>query len=159
MKLENIKTILENKNLCPSKWELDTIIWADRTKNPKVLIDFLERIDYLNTTGLEKTLSESQELTYLLELLEDMSEDECQTLLSISIDDEYSKDLFVENLSRKAAIEVICRNKLTEETISIACKLSPNDFILLAKRTQDLVDTIVSFTIKGEQLSKDIAGA
>ncbi len=153
MKIENINKLLENKNLSPSKWELDTIIWADRKNNPKTLID------YLNTIGQAKTLSESQELIYLLELLEDISEDECQTLLSASLNDEYSKELFIENLSRKAAIEVLCGKTMSEETILTACKLAPNDFILLAKRTQDLVDTVLSFTIKGEKLSRDVAGA
>lgn len=157
MKLENIINLLKNKNLCLSKWELDTIVWSDRMNNPKVLIDFLERIEYLNTLDQARTISESQELTYLLELLEDMNEDECQNLLSTN--EEYLKDLFIENLSRKAAIEVLCRDKMSEDTISTACKLSPNDFILMAKRTQDIVDMIFSFTIKGEQLSKDVAGA
>ena len=157
MKLENISGLLKNKIICPSKWELDNIIWSDRMKNPKILIEFLERIDILNTkTSDQKTEGEQQELLYLLELLEDMSEEECYLLLSTN--DEFSKNLFIENLARRSALEVLCREKVTEETMSIACKLSPTDFVLCAKRTQDLIDTIISFTIKGEKLSKEFGG-
>ena len=44
MKIDKIKTLLSKATTCPSKWELDTIIWADRTTNPKVLVRFLNRV-------------------------------------------------------------------------------------------------------------------
>jgi hypothetical protein len=43
--------------------------------------------------------------------------------------------------------------------MNTACKLSPNDFILCAKRTQDLINAIQGLVIKGETLSSDVAGA
>ena len=43
--------------------------------------------------------------------------------------------------------------------MNTACKLSPNDFILCAKLTQDLIDAIQGLVIKGENLSMDVAGA
>ena len=39
------------------------------------------------------------------------------------------------------------------------CKLSPNDFILAAKRSQDIINSIRELVIQGETLSDDVAGA
>jgi hypothetical protein len=39
------------------------------------------------------------------------------------------------------------------------CKLSPSDFIITAKRTQDLINSIHELVIQGETLSSDVAGA
>lgn len=156
MKIENIQKILSTVVQSPSKWELDNIIYYDRSSNPETLVRFLSRIQFLNSS---KTLdvSEKQELTYLLELLEDLDEDDCKELLSNS--DEETKDLFIENLARNSAIEVLTHGKISFESMHTACKLSPNDFILCAKRTQDLITAIQSLVIKGETLSKDVAGA
>lgn len=156
MKIEHIENILSNTTTGLTKWELDTIIYFDRTTNPETLIKFLSRIKFLsNSTDLEK--SESEELTHLLNLLEDLDEDECDELLNRSEED--SKDAFIESLARTSAIEVLTSGRLSYETMHTACKLSPNDFILCAKRTQDLINAIQGLVIKGETLSKDVAGA
>jgi hypothetical protein len=39
------------------------------------------------------------------------------------------------------------------------CRLSPEDFILTSKRTQDLISSIQELVIKGETLSDEMAGA
>lgn len=156
MKIENIKTILSKVVDVPSKWELDTIIWADRTTNPKVLIKFLSRIDELNKIKTH-TPAEKKEYDSLIELLADLDEKECADLLNAS-DDEI-RDSFIEDLARTSAIEVLCNGKVSVETMNTTCKLSPNDFILCAKRTQDLINAIHGLVIKGETLSKDVAGA
>ena len=77
----------------------------------------------------------------------------------LNFDEEESKTSFIEDLARKSAIEVLTNGKLGFETMIIACKLSPNDFILCAKRTQDIINSIQGLVIKGETLSKDVAGA
>lgn len=156
MKIENIETLLDiTNNSCPSKWELDTIVWADRTTDPKVLTAFLKRIDALSKEAIVKR--DKQELAILTELLEEMDEDECKNLLTQS--DEDAKNSFIERLARHGAIEVITNQKLSYDTMATTCKLSPSDFILCAKRTQDLIDSISALAIKGETLSKDVAGA
>lgn len=156
MKLETIKDLLDKSTECPSKWELETIIWADRNRDPNVLIKFLKRIDYLYSTE-NKTTTQEEELAHLLVMLEELDEKECISILSKSTD--IARDIFIENLARRSAIEILCLHKLTIETMTLACKLSPNDFILCAKRSQDLIDSISGLAIKGEKLSKDIAGA
>jgi len=156
MKLENIENILSKTTTCPSKWELDTIIYFDRTTNPDTLNRFLSRIKFLSETeNLDK--SETKELSYLLELLEDLDEDECDDILNRN--DEECRDAFIEALARSSAIEVLTSGRLSFESMHNACKLSPNDFILCAKRTQDLINSIQGLVIKGETLSKDVAGA
>lgn len=156
MKKENIKNILSKLIVCPSKWELDTIVYHDRTSNPDTLRKFLSRIQTLNSTA-KLSPDEKQEQKYLLELLDELDESDCENLLSRS--DEEIKESFIENLARVSAIEVLTGGKISYESMNNACKLSPNDFILCAKRTQDLINSIQGLVIKGETLSKDVAGA
>lgn len=159
MKPEQIKQILltsTTKN-CPSKWELDNIIWADRTTNPSVLSKFLERIDDLVSSKESLLAGEQAELDILIELLDEIDETECADLLNQT--EEESKDTFIEDLARKSAIEVLTNGKMSFDNMTIACKLSPNDFILCAKRTQDIIKAIHGLVVKGETLSNDVAGA
>jgi hypothetical protein len=126
--------------------------------NPSTLAEFLTRIDYLqNQTTSEQSGEQKQELVYLLEMLDDMDESDIDDLYERSDDD--AKEVFIEDLAKISAIEVITDGKLSFSTMNTACKLSPNDFILCAKRTQDLLNSIQGLVIKGETLSKDVAGA
>jgi hypothetical protein len=156
MKPEQIKEILSSAFTGPSKWELDNVIWADRTTDSLVLIQFLQRIDHL-TGESDLNAQSKQELEFLLELLEDLDEDDCAHMLAPT--EEEAKDSFIEKLARASAIEILTNGRLGFETMNTACKLSPNDFILCAKRTQDLITAIQGLVVKGETLSTDVAGA
>ena len=153
MKTKKIDNILSKINTV-SKWELDSVIYYDRTSNPNTLFEFLTRIKTLQTTNQPEN---AQELVFLLELLEDLDEDECLELLDRT--DEDCRISFIENLARISAIEILTGEKIRFETMNTACKLSPSDFILCAKRTQDLINAIHGLVIKGETLSNDVAGA
>lgn len=139
-----------------SKWELDNIVYHERLSNPAVLLDFLRRIKELKALD-NPSPAESQELEILEGLAEDMDQDECEDLLSQ--DDEIVRQRFVENLARQGALETLCNNAVSIDTMQKMCKLSPNDFILTAKRSQDLINSIRELVIQGETLSEDIAGA
>jgi hypothetical protein len=156
MKTTQIKDILSSIILGPSKWELDTITWYDRLSNPSTLANFLTRIQDLQAVK-KRQADQQQELDHLLELLENMEDSDIADLINQSEED--ARDSFIENLAKVSAIEVITGGKLSYETMNTACKLSPNDFILCAKRTQDLLNSIQGLVIKGETLSKDVAGA
>jgi uncharacterized protein YjgD (DUF1641 family) len=103
----------------------------------------------------EKTSAEQQELSALLELYADLDDNDILDLIDPT--DEESRDQFIEDLARESAIQVLTNGKMDFETMTTACKLSPNDFILCAKRTQDLINSIRGLVIKGETLSKDVA--
>ena len=154
MKSEQIKDVLSSINLSPSKWELDTIIWHDRLSNPNTLAAFLSRIQDLQSI---KNPKDTQELDHLLELLDEIEDADIEDLINQTDND--ARDAFIENLAKISAIEVITNGKLSYETMNTACKLTPSDFILCAKRTQDLLNSIQGLVIKGETLSKDVAGA
>jgi hypothetical protein len=156
MKPEQIKDIMSNIKLGPSKWELDTIIWHDRLSNPNALAAFLSRIQELQAIK-KPAPTQKLELDHLLELLDEMEESDVNELIQQS--DEEAHDAFIENLAKKSALEVLTKGRVDLETLDISCKLSPNDFILCAKRTQDLLNTISGLVIKGESLSQDVAGA
>ena len=154
MKTTQIKNILPKLNTSPSKWELDTIVYNDRHSNPKTLAAFLTRIQDLEALHTDDV---PPELDYLLELLEDLEEEDCLELINQSEDD--AKNSFIENLARTSAIEILTGGKIDFNTMNTACKLSPNDFILCAKRTQDLINAVQGLVVKGETLSMDVAGA
>ena len=157
MKTTQIKNILFKLNTAPSKWELDSIIYHDRTSNVKTLAKFLTRIQDLQVLKTKATTEEKQELDCLLALLEDLDEDECLELADQT--DEDNKTSFIEDLARTSAIEILTGGRIGFETMNTACKLSPNDFILCAKRTQDLINAVQGLVVKGETLSMDVAGA
>lgn len=156
MNATQIDKLLEKIKISPSKWELDNIIYFDRTTNPKTLFNFLQRIKFLQEYS-SASLAEQQELGHLVELLDEIDDYDIEDIVDQSDDD--AKDVFLENLARISAIEVLTDKKVSFETMTTACKLSPTDFIICAKRTQDLINSIRGLVIKGETLSQDVAGA
>jgi hypothetical protein len=152
----NLDKILKQATLGPSRWELDNIIWNDRASNPNTLKEFLKRISELKSLT-KPTLEQKSELTILLELADGLDEEDCMELLSN--EDEVVKHNFIETIARHSALEVLTNNRVSYETMNTMCKLSPNDFILASKRTQDLINSIRELVIQGETLSSDVAGA
>ena len=157
MNLELIPQVLSKIKSGPSKWELDTIVWYDRLNNPDTLVKFLTRIQELSSVSDRLSPEETQELEGLLELLEDINESDIESLTTRT--ENQARNSFIDNLAKKSAIELITTGKMSFETMNTSCKLTPNDFILCAKRTQDLMNSIRGLVIKGETLSKDVAGA
>jgi hypothetical protein len=152
----NTEKLLTLASAGTSRWELDNITWHDRASNPETLISFLERIQFLENIE-DRSSKEERELDSLIDLANDLDEEECVELLSN--DDEIAQQNFIEILARKSAIEVLCNEKVSIDTMNTMCKLSPSDFILTAKRTQDLINSIHELVIQGETLSSDVAGA
>ena len=152
----NTEKLLTLASAGTSRWELDNITWHDRASNPETLISFLERIQFLENIE-DRNSKEERELDSLIDLANDLDEEECVQLLSN--DDEIVQQTFIENLARTSALEVLTNDRISFETMNTMCKLSPSDFIITAKRTQDLINSIHELVIQGETLSSDVAGA
>lgn len=157
MKIDQIDNLLKLKKTIISKWELDNIIYWDRTSNPATLLCFLNKTKDLSIIK-NPDPEEHLMLQYHLDILEDLNQEECYSLLNDNDEDEI-KNRYIESLARTCAIETLTSGKISFESMNTACKLSPNDFISCAKRTQDLITAIHGLVIKGETLSKDVAGA
>jgi hypothetical protein len=140
-----------------SRWELDNVTYNDRTSNPATLVSLLKRVKQLELT-VDKTDAQTKELDILNSLLAELDAEECVSLLTTT-DDEVVKQRYIENLARQGALETLCDNKLSMDTMVAMCKLSPTDFILGAKRSQDLINAIRELVIQGENLSGDVPGA
>lgn len=156
MKPEKIDELLEKIKLGPSKWELDNVVYHDRYSNSQTLAAFLTRIKTLESSSVRSS-HEERELKNLSELLDEMEESDVFDLCYQTEDD--AKETFIEDLARLSAIQVLTNGKMDFETMNTACKLSPNDFILCAKRTQELINAIRGLVIKGETLSQNIPQA
>jgi hypothetical protein len=152
----DVDQLLEFAEANPSKWFIDTIVYGDRTTNPKTLVEFLSRIKHLRSMTVYST-ADKAELTILEELAKELDANDCKLLLSG--DDELTQQQYLENLARQGALETLCNNQLSIDTMVNMCKLSPNDFILAAKRSQDIINAIRELVIQGETLSTDVAGA
>jgi hypothetical protein len=152
----NVDKILKLAHKGPTKWELDNIVYHDRTTNPKTLVQFLTRIKELENTK-SKTDEQSLELDILNSLCDDLDEKECESLLKL--DEEQVQQNFIEDLARQVALETLANSKVSICLIETMCKLSPSDFILCSKRTQDLINSIKEFVIQGETLSDEVASA
>lgn len=152
----NIDKILNSYSTGPNRWELDNIVWYDRSTNPKTMYEFLSRIKELQLKS-KCSKEELRELEILQDLSEDLNEEDCINLLSD--DEELCRETFIEGLARKSALEVLTNERVSYDTMNLMCKLSPTDFILTSKRTQDLINSIHELVIQGETLSKDVAGA
>lgn len=152
----DIDRILQAANTGPSKWLLDNIVWHDRATSPTVLIEFLQRIKLLENQS-QLSQNESKELEILNDLANDLDEQEC--LMLISDDEEIVRHNFIEALARTSALQVLTMDKVTADTLETMCKLSPNDFILTSKRTQDIINSVHELVIQGETLSDEVAGA
>lgn len=152
----NTEKLLTLASAGTSRWELDNITWHDRASNPETLTSFLERISFLENLE-DRTSKEDRELDSLIDLANELDEDECVQLLSN--DDEIVQQAFIENLARTSALEVLTNSGISYQTMNTMCKLSPSDFILTAKRTQDLINSIHELVVQGETLSSDVAGA
>jgi hypothetical protein len=148
----NISRLLELANSGPSQWELDNIVYSDRATNPETLKLFLKRIEVLRIQE-----PKSPELAILETLAQDLDQNECEELLNNS--DDMAQQIFIENLARRSALEVLTKDRVSFETMNIMCKLSTTDFVLTSKRTQDIINSIHEMVIQGETLSNDVAGA
>jgi len=151
----NIDKVLSYQRISKSKWELDTIVWPDRHSDPVVLQNFLNRIKELQSDN-NKGSGFDQELDIMLELLSEMNEQDCIELLTNY--ETVSQEIFIEKMARRSSIEVLTNGKVSYSTMETMCKLSPNDFIMVSKRTQDLLDSIMELVVQGETLSKESAG-
>jgi hypothetical protein len=152
----DINRLLSIANAGQSRWELDNVVWNERTTDPETLVKFLTRIEQLESlTDISE--HHASELAILKELANSMDQAECEALLAT--DDETAQSQFIEKIARRGALETLCNNKISMETMTLMCKLNPNDFILSAKRSQDIINAIRELVIQGETLSTDVAGA
>lgn len=152
----DVDSILEFAPVGLSRWELDNIVWNDRTTNPKTLVAFLQRIKVLQNTA-DLNPADQRELEILEELAEDLDIYACKALLAE--DDDTAQQHFIETIARQSALETLCNSQISIETMNAMCKLSPNDFVLAAKRSQDIINSVRELVIQGETLSEDVAGA
>ncbi len=76
MNSKDIDNLLTSSKYKISKWELDNIVYWDRTTNPDTLVKFFKRIKVLEYNQ-NKSTEENVELEYHLALLSELDFEQC----------------------------------------------------------------------------------
>jgi len=121
-----------------SEYELKNVTWVGIEYDREKLINFFNRYNELK--HLSSTNDVIEEISIMDKILESHNSENLQKLLSN--DFEYSRWATIENLSRKASIEILLDGKYSKETFTIVSNLPVVDFKLIMNRTKELIRNI-----------------
>lgn len=121
-----------------SEYELKNVTWVGIEYDREKLISFFNRYNELK--HLSSTNDVIEEISIMDKILESHNSENLQKLLSN--DFEYSRWATIENLSRKASIEILLDGKYSKETFTIVSNLPVVDFKLIMNRTKELIRNI-----------------
>jgi hypothetical protein len=137
-----------------SEYELKNITWVGIEFDKEKLIKFLDRYDELKR--LTSTNDVKEEISIMDRILEKHNVENLQKLLSN--DFEYCRWATIENLSRKASIEILLDGKYSKETFTTISNLPVVDFKLVMNRTKELIRNINEAANEAEMDMSKIPG-
>lgn len=121
-----------------SEYELKNITWVGIEYDKEKLINFFNRYDELK--HLSSTNDVVEEINIMDKILESHNVKNLQKLLSNDFD--YCRWAIIENLSRKASVEILLDGKYSKETFTTISNLPVVDFKLIMNRTKELIRNI-----------------
>jgi hypothetical protein len=121
-----------------SEYELKNVTWVGIEYDREKLINFFDRYNELK--HLSSTNDVIEEISIMDKILESHNVENLEKLLSN--DFEYCRWATIENLSRKASIEILLDGKYSKETFTIVSNLPVVDFKLIMNRTKELIRNI-----------------
>jgi len=137
-----------------SEYELKNITWVGIEFDKEKLIKFLDRYDELKR--LTSTNDVKEEISIMDRILEKHNVENLQKLLSN--DFEYCRWATIENLSRKASVEILLDGKYSKETFTTISNLPVVDFKLVMNRTKELIRNINEAANEAEMDMSKIPG-
>lgn len=138
-----------------SKYELYHFKWVGIDCDKEKLIKLIKRIKWLKFFSFLSN-SAKEELNILYYILESYDVDRIKGLLNN--DEKICRIALLEKWSKKAAIEILLTERLSENTYTTISNLPINDYQLLTKRVEELIKLGRGFTTQSDNFTKDIPG-
>jgi hypothetical protein len=116
--------------------------WFDIHYNREKLVLFFEKIEQL---------PESDELSILLKILDEHNSDKLKELLD---GDETSVRLaLIEKWAREASLDILYDGRYSKETLRFILNLPKDDYQLLLKRVEEIVNSVRDISIQSDTLT------
>jgi hypothetical protein len=116
--------------------------WFDIHYNREKLVLFFEKIEQL---------PESEELSILLKILDEHNSDKLKELLN---GDETSVRLaLIEKWAREASLDILYDGRYSKETLRFILNLPKEDYQLLLKRVEEIVNSVRDISIQSDTLT------
>jgi hypothetical protein len=145
----------------PSAYEVKYVKWTDVAFDKQTLQEFLREIrsheEHIKAHPNANTTAIQHELSAMYALAEDIDFEYAEGLLRG--DPAAERQAAIEKWSRIAAIDMIFDGRFSKETLSKITNFPQADYVLVVKRTQELVALISDITTQASSLSRGIPGA
>jgi hypothetical protein len=116
--------------------------WFDIHYNREKLVSFFEKIEQL---------PQSDELSILLQILDDHDSNKLKELLD---GDETSVRLaLIEKWAREASLDILYDGRYSKETLRFILNLPKEDYQLLLKRVEEIVNSVRDISIQSDTLT------
>lgn len=123
--------------------------WVDVHYNRDTVYKFFDRLKLL-----QKTDPDSLELKNLQKVLEDHGEEYLQKFYQG--DEEISRLAIIEKWSREGAIDILCKDRYSKQTLRNLLNLPVKDYQLVMKRVEEIVTSARSISIQDDNVGNVI---
>lgn len=137
------------------KYELYYITWNGINFDKDKLIKFIKRIKLLRLTSFF-IKSHKEELKILKEIYS--SYDERVLIGLLNNDDKISRNGFIEKWARIGAIDILLSGVYSRNTFTVISNLPVEDYQLVCKRIEELVNYGRNLTYQQDKVSDNIPG-
>jgi hypothetical protein len=139
----------------PSFYELTHIVWKNIEFDKELLLKFMKRLRLVKFLSFF-TKKHKEEYNILQSILESKNEERINGLLNN--DEDICRSSIIEKWSRIGAIELIIFGRYTKDTYTLISNLPIEDYIMIEKRTRELIDMIGDLRIEENNISNTTPG-
>jgi hypothetical protein len=139
---------------CPSKYELQHIVWNGIDFDRDKLFKFIKRLKF--TRFLSFIPQYNLEHTFLNEILNSYNSERINGLLKG--DENVLKMCLIEKWARIAAVDILLTNTYSRLTYTTISNLPIKDFQLISKRIEEMVNVGKNITYQSNTVTDNIPG-
>lgn len=135
-------------------YELNFIVWNDISYNRKKLLKFYRRLELCKLLSFIPRYSDEYKI--LIKIRSQQNQEKIERLYNN--EEKAVREAIIENLSRKAATELIIDNRWSKKTYNKISNLPLSDFKIALTRIEELIENAKNVTNQSNKISDDIAG-
>lgn len=135
-------------------YELNFIVWNDISYNRKKLLKFYRRLELCKLLSFIPRYSDEYKI--LIKIRSQQNQEKIERLYKN--EEKAVREAIIENLSRKAATELIIDNRWSKKTYNKISNLPLSDFKIALTRIEELIENAKNVTNQSNKISDDIAG-